>query len=541
MKNKKNNPRRTTGKPVKASNIPVAVDAKKKAGKPIMRFFKPFMFFLLVIFCTIIYGNVFARAEQEMYVCTDSSLLKFVLDQPMGWLVVAGRWAMLVFKSKWIGGILLAAILTATACQIDYILRLPKQWRGISFLLPIAELGWMANKGITIYYRSEPALIILVPLCTFIILLCISLVMRFIRRKQKAAEDDEKAVSMTKEYASLTKSYGALVSLAAFVALAGYAIYFQQNTRLAASMQLKLWEQDWEGMTEDALSARKPSRTVAAYYAISLLRQNILIEHIFDIPYNYPNDEAKTGNVNDESGMYVTDCNFEAGLAQPAYHESMEAHVMYGISLYRLKRMTLCALLTEEYVLAKKYLALISKMPFESAFVEKYGAMADNPRLIDQDPELADIKDYFPKESHFEQYYMTPSFLGYNVGLMEGSNKTLTTSIAACLYSKKIETLVPRLEILKNQGIALHPILQQAILCGSVKHPELTKMFQVSQMVSSEMQAFLRSAVPYKDDKDKMRDELKEQWLGSYMYYYFCENNDSIATGKANTKSSGVN
>ena len=533
MKKNRNNPRRTKDNPAPAKPMP-ASPAKEIAHKPIMRFFKPLMFVLLAIFCTVVYGDVFARAEQDMYVCADNSLLKFVLDQPWGWLVVAGRWAMLIFKSKWIGGIILAAILTATACQIDYILRLPKQWRGISFLVPIAELGWLANKGIRIYYHSEPSLVILVPLVIFVLLLCTSLTMRFIRRKEKNTDTGDKATS-------IARSYGAIISLAAFFALTGYAIYFQQNTRLAARMQLRLWEQDWEGMTEDALSARRPSRTVAAYYAIALLRQNILIEHIFDIPYNYPNDEAKTGKATDESGMYVPDCNFEAGLPQPAYHESMEAHVMYGISLYRLKRMTLCALLTEEYVLAKKYLTLINKMPFEGAFVEKYGAMADDPKLIDQDPELADIKGYFPKESHFEQYYMTPSFLGYNVGLMEGSDRTLTTSIAACLYSKKLDALIPRVQILQNQGIALHPILQQAIICASVKNPELMNMFSINKMVSSEMQAFLRAAVPFKTDKDKMRDELKEQWLGSYMYYYYCENNDSIATGKASTQSGGVN
>lgn len=506
-----------------------------------MRYFKPLMFLLLAVFCIFVYGDVFARAEQEMYVCSDTSILKFTLDKPWGWLFVAGRWAMLAFKSKWTGGILLAAILTATACQIDYILRLPKAWRSISFIVPVAELAWMASRGITLFYRSEPGLIMVVPICIFAVLFCISVSLRIFRRMKKDAARQDGAEKPAAENIPLLPGYGALVSLAAIAALFGYAIYFQQNTRLVSRMQLSMWEQDWESMVEDALSARKPSRSVAANYAIALLRQDLLVEHVFDIPYNYPNDEAKTGKTYDEYGMFVPDCNFAAGCIQASYHECMEAHVMYGISLYRLKRMTLCSLLTGEYTLAKKYLALIGKMPFEQSFVDKYYAMADDPNLIDQDPELSDIKSYIPLENRFEQFYQTPVFLGYNIGLSEGSNKTLITSIVACLYSKKLDALIPRLQVLHEQGIPLHPILQQAILCASTKFPELTKTFSINKMVTGELQAFLRAAIPHKGDKDKMREELKKDWLGSYMYYYYCENNDSIATGKYQRQDGGVN
>ena len=514
--------------------------AAPKPRKPLMRFFKPLMFLLLAVFCIFTYGDVFARAEQEMYVCADTRLLKYTLDQPLGWLYIMGRWALLVFKSKWIGGLVLATILTATACQIDFLLKLPSKWRAVSFLVPIAELAWMASRGIRLFYRSEPGLIMVVPICIFLVLFCAAMCVRCVRRKRKEPATAESTAPKANAVPIL-KNYGAMIAIVAYAALTAYAIYFQENTRLASSMQLDLWEQNWEQMEEDALKARKPSRTVAANYAIALLRQNLLVEHIFDIPYNYPNDEAKTGKAHDEYGLFVPDCNFAAGCIQAAYHECMEAHVMYGISLYRLKRMTLCALLNEEYVLARKYLAMISQMPFEQSFVEKYGAMADNPKLIDQDPELADIKDYIPLESKFEQYYQTPIFLGYNVGLAEGSNKTLLTSIVSCMYSKKVDALIPRLQVLQSQGIPLHPILQQAVVCASVKHPEVAGMFNISKLVSSELQGFLRAAVPYKKDKNKMREVLKEDWLGTYMYYYFCENNDSIATGKYQREDGGVN
>ena len=66
-------------------------------------------------------------------------------------------------------------------------------------------------------------------------------------------------------------------------------------------------------------------------------------------------------------------------------------------------------------------------------------------------------------------------------------------------------------------------------------------MFSINKMVTGELQAFLRAAIPHKGNKDKMREELKKDWLGSYMYYYYCENNDSIATGKYQRQDGGVN
>ena len=66
-------------------------------------------------------------------------------------------------------------------------------------------------------------------------------------------------------------------------------------------------------------------------------------------------------------------------------------------------------------------------------------------------------------------------------------------------------------------------------------------MLPNQQLVMSEMQNFLMDAKPIMNDKDKLREELKERWMGSYMYYYYCENNDSIATGKKSTRDAAVN
>ncbi|MBR1733103.1 MAG: hypothetical protein IJ729_05120, partial [Alloprevotella sp.] len=174
------------------------------------------------------------------------------------------------------------------------------------------------------------------------------------------------------------------------------------------------------------------------------------------------------------------------------------------------------------------------------AFVEKYRQLAQDTALIDTDEELAAVKLLAPMEDKFEQHYRRPAFLGYNLGLESGSNETLYTSIATCLYSKNLTALIPRLNVLRQKKQSFPEAVQQAVACFTLTHPEVAKNFPVSQFMQNTLQSFLIDAKEYGKDKDKRREGLKDRWLGTYIYYYYCENKDSIATGKAQA-GSGVN
>ena len=184
---------------------------------------------------------------------------------------------------------------------------------------------------------------------------------------------------------------------------------------------------------------------------------------MFDIPYDFPKVRLDSLTGSGEYGLFVTDCNFHAGLLNAAYRGAMDGVVMDGPRLSCFKRMAICALLNGEKELCSKYLKLIENSPFESDFVQKYQAMLRDDKLIEADEELQHVKALYPKEDHFEQNYRSPAFLGYNVGLMEGSDATLTTSAAACLYSKDLQSFLPRAQILAQKGRSFPACMQQAI------------------------------------------------------------------------------
>ena len=48
-------------------------------------------------------------------------------------------------------------------------------------------------------------------------------------------------------------------------------------------------------------------------------------------------------------------------------------------------------------------------------------------------------------------------------------------------------------------------------------------------------------ARPYIKDRLKLRSELRERWLGTYMYYYYTENNDPDQVVKPTQNKASVN
>lgn len=493
------------------------------------------LFVVLAVFCTLVYGDVFARAQQESFVNTNAVSMKFLTDKPLGTLYWGMRWLLVVFKSKWIGGLLLAGVLMLTAWLVDRMLRQPAAWCGVGVLVPLAELGWMVAQGTNLYYKNEPSRFVLLTVGTLLVALVAYGVVALLRRKRAAAQPKTTA-----------RPWGLMLMLVLTGALYGYTLTAQQNPILTARMQHRLWQQDWEGMIDDALSARRPTRAVAAYYAIALLQQGELLERLYEIPYNYPiNGGLEAHDGSEEYGLLQADADFEAGLVQVAYHYALEYTVMNGPTTHNVKRMALCAVMMEEKELANKYFRILESLPFEGDFIERYRPMVDNPKLIEEDAELALVRKLKPREHKYEQQYRQPAFMGYNLGLLEGSDETLITSTAACMYSKDLMAMMPRVMAMIQKKMNLPMTVQQAICCLSLKdkgaHKDVVNVLPNSQLVMSELQSFLMDAKEYMKDKDLLREKLKDRWLGSYMYYYYCENNDSIATGKKSPREAAVN
>lgn len=499
-------------------------------------------FLLLAFFCIFTYGDVFHQIAMQDFVCSDAEAMTFVRRLSYGNVYWAARYVLLVFRCPWIGGLLMAALLTLTAWLFDRLVpRSLAALSGVGFVPVVGLLSWFVYRGYNLFIRQEISTFVVWTLVLFLVALVAGVVGFFINRR---------AVQPVVK----TFPWAALVAVVLYGGLTWQAFVPGENVRKSCMMQNLMADEDWDAMADVARSCYMPSRSVAALYVIALVQQNQLLQHVFDIPYNYPKIELDDIGGNDEGINYIADCNLFAGLPNAAYHTSMENHVMIGPRLTAFKRMALCAILNDEPRLAERYMTIINKVPFEGDFVERFSPYIGHPEDLTKEPMFANILQLTPREDKFEQNYRQPVFLGYNVGLLSGSDATLVTSVATCMYSKDLNNLLLRTNFLQQKQPTLPLAVQQSIAVASLKRDGLLDQYpsvKSNQMLLPELQRFVADAQPYlqrqksaanDEEKDAIRKEmaegLRDSWLGTYYYYYYCGNIDQTVK---KTESHGVN
>jgi hypothetical protein len=96
----------------------------------------------------------------------------------------------------------------------------------------------------------------------------------------------------------------------------------------------------------------------------------------------------------------------------------------------------------------------------------------------------------------------------------------------------------------QKTGGRLPAVVKQAILVFSMKHDDVKQVFPEicnDRVLTANFNAFVNEARPYLKDKAELRKQLKKNWLGTYFYYYYCENNEPYQVRKADSSSGGVN
>jgi hypothetical protein len=284
--------------------------------------------------------------------------------------------------------------------------------------------------------------------------------------------------------------------------------------------------EDWAGMTQTARdNASLSYRPLAAYYAIALIHTGRLADDLFDIRLDF--DSLHVMNYSGEpdvgSNYYIIDCNYAAGLFRPAEHKAIERMTMEGPSLSTLKHLTRLALLDHNWALARKYLSILGRTPFEDAFVERYSPMLDSPDLVAADPEFALLRQTEPVMDNFESYFEQPVFLGYNCVLMAGRSATaLQHSLLANLYSKRMPAFLERCQALV--GSTPQKTIAEGLVTQVKKNPDIIQAFPQLQMTAQMYTGFLRNVATEMKDRPRYARELFDSYKGYYPYYYFFGN-----------------
>ena len=240
--------------------------------------------------------------------------------------------------------------------------------------------------------------------------------------------------------------------------------------------------------------------------------------------------------------MYEADCNFYAGLLLPANRCAIEKITMEGPSAYYLKRLALIALANNENELCAKYLQILETLPFEGQFTDKYKKILQDEHLRNNDPEISKVKLMEPTYDNFEYNFRQPTFLGYNIVMLEGrSLNALKASIAACLYTKLMPDFLLRTQPLI--GSTPTGSIADALTMESTKNSQIGKVFRINAFARNKYQSFLNEAKRFMKNKNEGQKQLFDQYKGYYPYYYYFGNLPSKSNQKINQtiNKSGVN
>ncbi|MCR5819433.1 MAG: DUF6057 family protein [Bacteroidaceae bacterium] len=505
----------------------------------------PLLFFLLSwMWASWWMGDVGRIARERSFFATDSTLMLFLWQQEFGSLWILGRALLTLFRWPLVGGAVVAAMLSVGSWLTGYCLRLRPSMRWMQYLPAASWMTWVAWSGFDLYYQHESGRPLGILLLGFVVVAIDGFIISTFSRKPMPS------VVRPPKDETRRQNLGQLVLIIALTALpAAVTSVRHPYLRPVTKMEVQMMNEDWQGMANTARSNAELSyRPIAAYYAIALARQGRLADDLFQIRLDYDtlyiHGRGHTADLG--SNYYITDCNYHAGLFRVAEHNAMEQLTMDGPSLYSLKHLARLAILHSDFTLADKYLQIISKSPFESAFVKRYkpmlGSSAAARQQAEADPVFADLRNYEPLNDTFESQFQEPIFLGYNAVLTQGrSMQALHNSMMANLYSKRMPDFLMRCEPLIGQP--LPQSVREGLVTQAAKNQQILQAFPALQMDMQRYRLFIQNVNQYFGDRPAYALKLFPEYKGYYPYYYFFGNLKSTrkAPQKESASKAGVN
>ncbi len=514
---------------------------EKQERKPLLLPVIPLMLLLTYLWAAWYMGDVLQMARERSFWVASSEQMEFLLAQEYGGLWYVGRLLMMLYSNPWLGALPLALMLTWSTWCLGYSMRLSARWRWVQYLPVGGYMMWLSYEGVNLFYENEAGAIMGIPFCaTLILSVWAGIIASFSRKKAPAIIGIPADEAPWHNWAQV----GALVAVMAAQGI--FTEVCRPYVRVIARLNVQLHQNDWEGIKETArANATMSHRPIAAPYAIALVNTGQQCDRMYDIRLDYDSLYIHRRNCEPELNtlpLYQEDCDYHAGFAQTCIHHAMERMTMIGPNIHSLHLLTKCALLTGEWQVARKYLRILSDVPFEDDFVKKYSLYVENTEKINADPEMAMIRKLEPIHDSFENMYQQPVFLGYNLALTEGrSRDALLNSLAVCIYSKSMPAFMMRVQAL--QGTTPPENVADALCLMSAKDESILQRFPMLDLRHNRLVSAIGKMRPYMKDRAGHALELFDEYQGYYPYYYYFGNLKATRKSNKDDRSStaGVN
>ena len=212
----------------------------------------------------------------------------------------------------------------------------------------------------------------------------------------------------------------------------------------------------------------------------------------------------------------------------------IENSVEHGFNIDSYKILIRCALVAEEPELARKYINILKKTLYYKEWAERYEPMLENPKLIEQSPELSFIQEYYRHFSNLldsDEGLVEMYLLNYFSNTMNKDSKQLQeTTLIYALLSKDIQKFWPRFFLYAH----LHPgepmpihYQEAAYLYGNLEHEiDISKLPFDQERIINRYAAFHQISTSW-IQRGKSSEEVAEIMKPTYgdtfwWFYFFC-------------------
>jgi hypothetical protein len=211
---------------------------------------------------------------------------------------------------------------------------------------------------------------------------------------------------------------------------------------------------------------------------------------------------------------------------------SIENSVEHGFCNDSYKILTRCAIVAGEKELARKYINILKKTLYYKEWAERYEPMIENPKLIEESPELSFVQEYY---RHFhnmldsDEGLVEMYLLNYFSNTMNKDSKQLQeTTLYFAVQSKDIEKFWPRFflyaHLHRGEPMPIH-YQEAAYLYGNLEHQVdiSTLPFDQERIVNryASFQQISNNYIQQGRSAEEVGELMKPAYGDTFWWFYF--------------------
>ena len=282
---------------------------------------------------------------------------------------------------------------------------------------------------------------------------------------------------------------------------------------------------DWQGVVDVATQAESPTRMMVLYRYLALFKMGRAGDEMYHLPDNDQRPDCPATIHMVQLGGRPLYLHY--GVPNFCLRWCVEDGVEYGWRVNNLKYMVRCALLSEEWEAARKYLDLLSHTRNYADWAKDYRQLVGRPDLIKVHPELGAALKVMGRHSVLasDKSMLENFLLVLLANLVTDTPEGADLALMSAMQLKDIGAFWNAF----NQYARLHPdgkmprhYQEAAFLYGNLEHTVDISRMPFDQSVIDTYQAFMQMAQQYQGmTTEQMQEVFRPRFGNTFFYNYF--------------------